>query len=159
MRVFGGLLWLIALLCFMGAFGMDTSVSTGAGGRVHNIGLMRTQENAILLGIGLFIAGAIFLAIGGRRTAPVGDATLDAKDTKKCPFCAESIKKEAILCRFCSKEIPQVTAAPVAVSPVALGPLPGRCPNCHKIISFVAESCNHCKETFGPESAWKVDPL
>ena len=49
MRVFGGLLWLIALLCFMGAFGMDTSVSTGAGGRVHNIGLMRTQENAILL--------------------------------------------------------------------------------------------------------------
>jgi hypothetical protein len=29
----------------------------------------------------------------------------DSNDTKKCPFCAEQIKREANICRFCNREV------------------------------------------------------
>ncbi len=36
---------------------------------------------------------------------------------KQCPFCAEAIRIEAIVCRFCQKEVPAGQAIPIKASP------------------------------------------
>ena len=38
-----------------------------------------------------------------------GDRGAQPGDTKECPYCAESIKKAARVCRFCGRDVPVMT--------------------------------------------------
>lgn len=95
--VFGAVLALIAL-------NMNVTVST-AYGTVNNIGLMADRQNYLLFGVGAAIVGALLAIFGGKRgqaeaITPAIDNTL-----RKCPHCAELIKKEAHKCKHCGSGV------------------------------------------------------
>ena len=68
-------------------------------------------------GIGLFflalflspVVGIIVALVMSENTAKVEKAkvaTVATGDNRKCPFCAEVVKSEALLCRYCGKDLP-----------------------------------------------------
>jgi len=121
MRAFGILLIILAGIALMGALGMDTTVSTSTGTRINNFGLMHYQQMGMLVAVGLFIGGVIFIAAGGRGDANAGHESFQLTGSpRKCHFCAETIKREAIVCRYCGRDLP-VTAEP---APDVTGGLP-----------------------------------
>lgn len=101
-----GLVFLVGGIAaaFNYSFNFETSVAVTKFGikgldRVHNLALASQQQNGIILSIGAAIIGC-FLIYLGRNTA-----VETAPSGKQCPYCAEMIKLEAILCRHCGKDI------------------------------------------------------
>lgn len=109
MKTFGVLLLICGALALVAGFGMDTTVPTGLGeGRVHNIGLINQKQNVLLLGAALAVVGALFVGFAGRNSSSSQGS--DA-ETCQCPYCAEVVKKRAVVCRFCNRDLPAAVSS------------------------------------------------
>ena len=103
---------LMVLLGIGGMFyflvGFDTSVEvpttqiadmTVGGGRVNNLGLIGDRQSGIIVSAAAAVLGGILIVIGN-MISPVAKP-----NTKKCPYCAESIQQEAKVCRYCNRDV------------------------------------------------------
>jgi hypothetical protein len=101
--------------------------------------------------------------------------TIQQPVERKCPYCAEMVKAEAKICRYCQRDLPfaaEAEAAALAAQENAARELAlaeetrklnelkpkGTCPNCEAIIPLDSSRCK-CSAEFGPNSAWKIKPL
>ena len=67
--------------------------------RVNNLGLMQEKQNYLMFGGICFVLGLIVVyAFPSSKNEEIEEI----EETKKCPKCAETIKLNAIVCRFCN---------------------------------------------------------
>ncbi|MFG6443543.1 hypothetical protein [Roseateles sp. LKC17W] len=99
----------------------DFTVDAPGVGRVANLSLMQHQRNLLLLSCGVGVGAVILFGFsrpGVRRGVSIGSRRGEDAHVKACQFCAESIRREASLCRYCGKE--------QAKSPVGHRPVEGQ---------------------------------
>lgn len=107
MREFGVVLLTLGICgTFYFAAMFDTSVETPAtsfmdqtigGDRVNNLGLMADRQNGIIISLGVAVIGTLMMLLSPKTSASAGD--------RKCPYCAELIKVDAKVCRFCNRDV------------------------------------------------------
>lgn len=174
----------VGSIWFVSAFNSDTTVPVpgipgySSASRIHNIGLMDQRRNHLLIAGGIAFAGVILLGFGSIAKPTDEDAENDITK-RKCPTCAEFVKVEAIVCRFCNHALPPLpTPAELAAQAeaemkkaeqhVALSAKEkaiadekkpkGICPNCEQLIPIDTVECK-CGARFGPMSTWKIKPV
>lgn len=153
MKPFGIVLLVIGALWAIIAFNMDTTVETKSrfigdtyiqSQKVHNIGKMDARRNHLMLSGLLIVVGVVLFGFG--TTRPSSSQSSGSEDTRKCPYCAEMVKAEATICRFCQKDLPPLPLMPCSSVPEPNATKP--CPYCKEDVIATSDYCMRCGKHF-----------
>jgi DNA-directed RNA polymerase subunit RPC12/RpoP len=104
----------------------------------------RPALQGVLLGLLLGPIGVVICAILPRNVTALETSGLTSGAMRKCPYCAEPIRSEAVVCRYCGREIP--VAALDKVLYTGDGLLAYKCRNCGKTYDLAErDRCPHCQ--------------
>jgi hypothetical protein len=107
-------------------------------------------SNKGLSGLGYFflsvvlspLVGIIAALVARPNRAAVEETAIASGDSKKCPFCAELIRQEAVKCRYCGSDL--ASESPAVID---LGNL--RCKLCGMRSSNYPSAHDHAQSTHG----------
>jgi len=122
------------------------------------IGRSKGQSDFATFLVGLLLGpiGILLVLLSKTDTAAVERRQIATGQLKKCPFCGEMIKTEAVVCRFCGRDLPAETPPDPSVARVISNGKGGYvCSSCGGGIRSDATTCKHCgKALFIPAATY-----